>query len=298
MKTQILATLLFLSFLMNAEDSLQKLRLKPHDLQHFFALTAKEGSTLNIGFVNSFTQNEKYHDPAFYAGYSDTTRQRRNFNHHRNDGVYKNNQDGKVYAQTGINMSFRFENTKSGFLRRLKPNLSLFHSSRRFFAYNIRAIDHYNIDTVFYQNPNYPPIIYDSLVYRNIYYRYSSQQIYAGLGASFDLVRSNAFVFYTGIQYGFGHSYNNEFHVQKDHFLEYVLEPFYTSIERNQEPPGYSSRITVPVGVQVAFTRRPYNLFWIYADMCPGYETYRIKGGRSVAHGIWAFTWGLKFQFS
>jgi hypothetical protein len=285
---------ILLTYNVRAQDSIPKSRIILFDLNISTSLTGKESAPLDMNYVSSFTKDKPYLQPSYYAGFSNSVAPRQNPYHHRGDNAYPgNDRQGSVYGQIGFSASFKLINNQT-FLNRIRPKIGIYHSSRRFFAYNLRSLNIQN-DTIYYANPIYPPEIIRNETYGNIYYTYSSKQVYTELGANIDIVRNRFFIFYSGFLFAYAFSYQNEFYMQQDLFSR--TETISSTHITDKEPPSHSARILVPLGIQHRMNYWKKFSMGIFAEVSPGYETYAIRNGRSLSHPVCVFTWGLKFSF-
>lgn len=283
---------ILVTFSLRAQDSLSKQSLKLFEFNARIGTYINSYTTYSLSTVSRFTKHKEYVNENFTKGYSDTVLlKRRYFLDH-----------AEAPLEIGIGASFKFKNTKSYFLKRVRPYLGLNYSSQRIFRYTMGHENKTKVDSLTFQNPAYPATPIDSVSFGEITYSAYSKLIFIETGGLFDIAQNSHFILYTGIMYGFGIGYENTFLV--DRYKDYYVERSDRSGEATapvsktlDEPMSASYRFLIPAGIHCRYSTRHKHTISLLVELRAGSQIYKIKGEKMMASALMGANVGVRFYF-
>ena len=287
MRLQLLLVFYLASGVILSQDSLSRLRLKIFDCS-FLVGSMTFGENTDLDHINNVSTNKGYITDA------------KGYQHHSMDG-----DDSNVGNEFGIVTSFKFTNTRDKILKRIRPRLGLYYTSRDFFNYQMSYATSTHIDSLYYTDPKLPPLLIDSLFTGTLQYKYCSKQVAIELGANIDIFNWRYFIFYSGVLVNQGFSIENKFSFNKKESYEISRYPNQSEgrvgtvkniniIETG--PPSYNTRIILPIGIQHRFSNRHSFSPGFFVELRPCMNIYTIKNEKPHPSFFFFVSAGLRFS--
>lgn len=243
-----------------------------------------------MAYVTSFTKNQEFISAS--QGYSPL--------------LYQYYQGQQEDFEFGINMSFMITHPEHTIWKHIKPRFYLHGNSVTFFNYELGFTRSSVIDTLRFVEPNVDPVLIDSVTSGRLRYSYTSEQFFAEVGANVDVIRLRYFNFYVGLLYGQGVNFNTTFSVDKtenyqiDRYPDQkkgesgILSSFKKTEKQNT---GFSSRVSIPIGVQHRFSRKKKGSLGLFGELRPALEFFSVKEGVKTKFTMLCVSAGLRWSF-
>ncbi len=243
-----------------------------------------------MAYVTAFTKNQEFISAS--QGYSPL--------------LYQYYQGQQEDFEFGINMSFMITQPRHTLLKRIKPRFYLHGNSVTFFNYELGFTRNSVIDTLRFVEPYAAPVLIDSVASGRLRYSYTSEQFFAEIGANVDLIRLRYFNFYVGFLYGQGINFNTTFSVDKTE--SYRIDPYpdqqkgeygtLTNFKKTEKQhTGFSSRISIPIGVQHRFSKKRKGSLGLFGELRPCLEFFSVKDGVKTKLYLLCVSAGLRWSF-
>jgi hypothetical protein len=274
----VLVFVLISTMALKSQDSLLKPKVRLFDIQFGLGMGFQSPPKITKSNVGDYTSHKDYASEDFMADYSDTVGGRFFFGNRHYIGD----------PELGFNFLFQIHNTPSKLLTRFKPRVSINYYHSSLFRYSLGYEKLTRIDTFYYVDPSYPPLIEKQYEIGNIQYTYSSNNFCLALGSNFDIIQRGKIIIYAGFLYGLSVG-DVRFRVQKLDANSKVDEEF-------REHISFTSRFIFPVGIMLrakAYSRRNINVF---GELKPGYYLLRIKSGAKAQGSVISVNFGLRLS--
>ncbi len=279
---------------LSGQDSINKTKLSLFDINFNFGLLYHNVEP-SMDEVSRYTTHHEYLTADFIRRYSKFER-----NHAHRHSL------GTSGGEINFNATFYLKH-KNNFIKRIKPRLGYTSSSFVYFEFESQYELRLPVDSIYYENPLYPPVIVDSVSYGSLIYKFRGQRSLVNFGANFDLLRHPRYICHIGLLLSMGKSTNtfmvskNEyfsFSAQNNHAINYkkggILNEI--NVEMN-EASAFISRLMIPVGWQHRFLPRRKFSHGIFFEMRPGFELLKIKNKPVISNSFMVLSGGVKFNF-